>query len=71
MNDFDVPDGIDVLRVFCGPDGSNGNALGVVRDGRRYPDNDSRQALARKLGFSETVFVDDPERGTVDIRTPA
>ncbi|MFE0167116.1 PhzF family phenazine biosynthesis protein, partial [[Kitasatospora] papulosa] len=70
MNDFDVPDGIDVLRVFCGPDGSNGNALGVVRDGRRYPDNDSRQALARKLGFSETVFVDDPERGTVDIRTP-
>ncbi|MEU0132608.1 PhzF family phenazine biosynthesis protein [Streptomyces sp. NPDC006296] len=70
MNDFDVPDGIDVLRVFCGPDGSHGNAFGVVRDGRRYPDNDSRQALARRLGFSETVFVDDPERGTVDIRTP-
>ncbi|MDF6021480.1 PhzF family phenazine biosynthesis protein [Streptomyces sp. JH34] len=70
MNDFDVPDGIDVLRVFCGPDGGHGNALGVVRDGRRYPDDDSRQALARELGFSETVFVDDPERGTVDIRTP-
>ncbi|MFJ8750542.1 PhzF family phenazine biosynthesis protein [Streptomyces sp. NPDC102441] len=70
MNDFDVPEGIDVLRVFCGPDGGHGNALGVVRDGRRYPDNESRQALARKLGFSETVFVDDPERGTVDIRTP-
>ncbi|MET7364382.1 PhzF family phenazine biosynthesis protein [Streptomyces sp. NPDC005566] len=70
MNDYDVPDGIDVLRVFCGPDGRHGNALGVVRDGRRYPDNESRQALARRLGFSETVFVDDPERGTVDIRTP-
>ncbi|MGW1814588.1 PhzF family phenazine biosynthesis protein [Streptomyces sp. NPDC002125] len=70
MNDFDVPDGIDVLRVFCGPDGRHGNALGVVRDGTAYPDDDSRQALARKLGFSETVFVDDPERGTVDIRTP-
>ncbi|MEV3934146.1 MULTISPECIES: PhzF family phenazine biosynthesis protein [unclassified Streptomyces] len=70
MNDYDVPAGIDVLRVFCGPDGRHGNALGVVRDGRRYPDNESRQALARKLGFSETVFVDDPERGTVDIRTP-
>ncbi|MER5894294.1 PhzF family phenazine biosynthesis protein [Streptomyces sp. NPDC001876] len=70
MNDFDVPDGIDVLRVFCGPDGRHGNPLGVVRDGRRYPDNESRQALARRLGFTETVFVDDPERGNVDIRTP-
>lgn len=70
VNDYDVPAGIDVLRVFCGPDGRHGNALGVVRDGRRYPGNESRQALARKLGFSETVFVDDPERGTVDIRTP-
>ncbi|MFJ8884311.1 PhzF family phenazine biosynthesis protein [Streptomyces sp. NPDC102402] len=70
MNDYDVPAGIDVLHVFCGPDGRHGNALGVVRDGREYPDDGSRQALARKLGFSETVFVDDPERGTVDIRTP-
>ncbi|KPC84576.1 PhzF family phenazine biosynthesis protein [Streptomyces sp. NRRL S-4] len=70
MNDFDVPDGMDVLRVFCGPDGRYGNPLGVVRDGRGYPDDDSRQALARKLGFSETVFVDDPERGILDIRTP-
>ncbi|GAA2947797.1 PhzF family phenazine biosynthesis protein [Streptomyces flavovirens] len=70
VNDIDVPDGIDVLRVFCGPDGRHGNPLGVVRDGRRYPGNDARQTLARELGFSETVFVDDPERGTVDIRTP-
>ncbi len=29
-----------------------------------------RQALADELGYSETVFVDDPERGIVDIRTP-
>ncbi|WP_326697222.1 PhzF family phenazine biosynthesis protein [Streptomyces sp. NBC_01754] len=70
MNDFDVPEGIDVLRVFCGPDDRHGKPLGVVRDGRRFPGNDARQALARRLGFGETVFVDDPERGTVDIRTP-
>ncbi|MEU8676045.1 PhzF family phenazine biosynthesis protein [Streptomyces sp. NPDC048560] len=70
MNDFDVPDGIDVLRVFCGPDGRHGNALGVVREGGAYPDEASRQTLARTLGFSETVFVDDPERGRVDIYTP-
>ncbi|MFD3655377.1 PhzF family phenazine biosynthesis protein [Streptomyces sp. NPDC058620] len=70
MNDFGVPDGIDVLRVFCGPDGRHGNALGVVREGSAYPDETSRQALTRALGFSETVFVDDPERGRVDIHTP-
>ncbi|QNE77767.1 PhzF family phenazine biosynthesis protein [Streptomyces finlayi] len=70
MNDFGVPDGIDVLRVFCGPDGRHGNALGVVREGGAYPGEASRQTLARTLGFSETVFVDDPERGRVDIYTP-
>lgn len=61
---------IEVLRVFCAGDGRHGNPLGVVRDGHRYPDQASRQALAAELGFSETVFVDDPERGNVDIYTP-
>ncbi|MFE7772483.1 PhzF family phenazine biosynthesis protein [Streptomyces sp. NPDC057445] len=63
------PRGLDVLRVFCDADGGNGTPLGVVRDGRRYPDQGSRQVLARELGFGETVFVDDPERGVVDIHT--
>lgn len=62
--------GVDVLRVFCGPDGRHGNALGVVRDGSRVPGERARQELAGRLGFSETVFVDDPERGAVDIYTP-
>ncbi|MEV8531227.1 PhzF family phenazine biosynthesis protein [Streptomyces sp. NPDC051211] len=61
---------LDVLKVFCAGDGSHGNALAVVRDGRTCPDDDARQALAAELGYSETVFVDDPERGIVDIRTP-
>ncbi|KUJ41335.1 phenazine biosynthesis protein PhzC/PhzF [Streptomyces albus subsp. albus] len=64
------PADIDILRVFCGPDLRHGNALGVVRDGSRFPDEASRQALAKQLGFSETVFVDDPELGVVDIYTP-
>ncbi|GGV38566.1 hypothetical protein GCM10010277_25820 [Streptomyces longisporoflavus] len=63
-------DGLDVLRVFCGPDGRHGNELGVVRDGARVPGRDERQEYAAKLGFSETVFVDDPERGVIDIYTP-
>ncbi|MFC5718742.1 PhzF family phenazine biosynthesis protein [Streptomyces gamaensis] len=60
-----------VLRVFTGPDGTGGNPLGVVRDGAAVPDADARQRLAARLGFSETVFIDDPDRGKVDIRTPS
>ncbi|MET8813058.1 PhzF family phenazine biosynthesis protein [Streptomyces sp. NPDC004549] len=60
----------DVLRVFCGPTGGYGNELGVVRNGSLVPERDDRQELAAKLGFSETVFVDDPERGVIDIYTP-
>ncbi|MFV0136314.1 PhzF family phenazine biosynthesis protein [Streptomyces sp. HMX87] len=60
----------DVLRVFCAPNGGYGKELGVVRDGSVLPGQADRQAFAAKLGFDETVFVDDPERGVVDIRTP-
>ncbi|SCD91659.1 phenazine biosynthesis protein PhzF family [Streptomyces sp. LcepLS] len=62
--------GLDVLRVFCDAAGRHGNALGVVREGARFPGDAERQALAARLGYSETVFVDDPERGVLDIRTP-
>ncbi|MGW0824676.1 PhzF family phenazine biosynthesis protein [Streptomyces sp. NPDC002845] len=65
MTDFDV------LRVFCGPRGGYGNELGVVREGSVMPERGDRQAFAAKLGFSETVFVDDPERGVIDIYTPS
>jgi hypothetical protein len=74
VNELDRPGvsgELDILRVFCDGDGRHGNALGVVRDPSRHPDRASRQALAAELGFSETVFVDDPERGVVDIHTPA
>ncbi|MFD8788597.1 PhzF family phenazine biosynthesis protein [Kitasatospora sp. NPDC059599] len=60
----------EVLRVFCGPDGRHGNELGVVRAGAAVPERADRRRLARELGFSETVFVDDPERGEIDIHTP-
>lgn len=62
---------LDVVRVFVGPDGTGGSPLGVVRDGTAVPDSEDRQEIARRLGFSETVFVDDPARGEVDIYTPS
>ncbi len=61
---------VHVLRVFVGPDGEHGNPLGVVLDGPSVPE-DERQLIATALGFSETVFVDDPDRGELRIFTPA
>ena len=60
---------LHVLRVFTGPDGRGGNPLGVFLDGARIP-SDRRQAVAIDLGFSETVFVDDPQEGAIRIFTP-
>ncbi|MFC7245092.1 PhzF family phenazine biosynthesis protein [Catellatospora aurea] len=62
---------LHVLRVFCGPGGRGGNRLGVVSRGATVVGERQRLALAAKLGFSETVFVDDPDRGVVDIYTPS
>jgi predicted PhzF superfamily epimerase YddE/YHI9 len=61
---------LHVLRVFVAPDGGGGNPLGVFLDGAAVPE-ERRQAVAADLGFSETVFVDDPASGGVRIFTPA
>ena len=58
-----------VLKVFTGPDGRGGNPLGVVVDGAAVP-ADRRQDVARELGFSETVFVDEAADGRIRIFTP-
>jgi len=60
---------LHVLRVFCAPDGSGGNPLGVFLDGGAVSES-RRQAVAHRLGFAETVFVDDRERGVLRIFTP-
>lgn len=61
---------LTVLKVFVGPDGRGGNPLGVILDGAAVPAEDRRQALAARLGFSETVFVDDAATGAIRIFTP-
>lgn len=60
---------LHILRVFTGEDGSWGNPLGVFLDGAAVPES-RRQAVAHELGFSETVFVDDPGAGVCRIFTP-
>jgi predicted PhzF superfamily epimerase YddE/YHI9 len=60
---------LHVLRVFTDEDGEWGNPLGVFLDGTEVPEG-RRQAIAAELGYSETVFVDDRERGECRIFTP-
>ena len=60
---------LHLLRVFCADDGSGGNPLGVFMHGEEVPP-ERRQAVAADLGLSETVFVDDAERGEIRIFTP-
>lgn len=57
---------LHVLRVFCDSEGQFGSPLGVVLDGRAIP-LERRQPLAAELGFSETVYVDDPDTGQLRI----
>lgn len=64
---------VHVVRVFTDSEGRHGNPLGIV-DAAAVPASD-RQGLARRLNYSETVFVDVPSAPTestaVRIHTPA
>jgi predicted PhzF superfamily epimerase YddE/YHI9 len=60
---------LHVLRVFADEAGEHGNPLGVFLAGTDVPE-ERRQAVARELGFSETVYVDDPASGRCRIFTP-
>ncbi len=60
---------LHVLRVFVGDGDADGNPLGVFLDGGEVPEGE-RQGVAADLGFSETVFVEDPDRGRLRIFTP-
>jgi predicted PhzF superfamily epimerase YddE/YHI9 len=69
MSAREHPD-LEIVRVFTAPDGTWGNPLGVFLDGSAVPEEE-RQSVATELGFSETVFVDDLQRGEMRIFTPA
>jgi PhzF family phenazine biosynthesis protein len=59
-----------VVRVFTNEAGEYGNPLGVMLDTAKVPAAE-RQAIATRLNFSETVFVDDVATARLHIHTPA
>jgi predicted PhzF superfamily epimerase YddE/YHI9 len=61
---------VRVLRVFTDELGRHGNLLGVVLDSTGLTD-ESRQSIATRLGYSETVFIEDIESARLRLFTPA
>ena len=61
---------LHVLRVFVAAGGEHGNPLGLFVHGEEVRE-ERRQAVAADLGYSETVFVEDPGLGEMRIFTPA
>ncbi|WP_250289490.1 PhzF family phenazine biosynthesis protein [Frankia sp. CiP1_Cm_nod1] len=62
---------VRVVRVFTDQAGNHGNPLGVVEDAATIvPDPAHRQEIAARLGYSETVFIDDTATSTISIYTP-
>lgn len=61
---------ISILRVFINKDNKFGNPVGIIQDEKRAIDKTVRQAIAAKLNFSESVFIDNSETGTVSIYNP-
>jgi len=61
---------LHVLNVFTDEQGRLGNPVGVVLDGASWPEA-ARQELATRLGYSETVFIDDVEQASLQLFTPA
>lgn len=58
---------VRVVRVFTSAEGKYGNPLGVIEDGHSVPEPERRQSIAAELGFSESVFIDDPDTATIRI----
>lgn len=60
---------VEVVRVFVDHLEKHGNLLGVLLDPSGI-DAEARLAITRRLGFAETVFVDNLSDGLVEIYSP-
>jgi predicted PhzF superfamily epimerase YddE/YHI9 len=61
---------VHVVRVFVDERGGFGNPLGIVLDAGAL-DRARRQWIATRLGYSETVFLDDLSSGRLQLFTPS
>lgn len=61
---------VKVLNVFVNEKGEYGNPVGIVVDEQGELSSKERQKISAKLGFSESVFVDDVKARKVSIYNP-
>jgi predicted PhzF superfamily epimerase YddE/YHI9 len=59
-----------VMRVFTNKELEFGNHVGIVFDEERALSDKNRQEIAVKLGYSESVFVNDLQAGHISTYTP-
>src|SRR4051812_19780921 len=58
---------VHILRAFTDETGKFGDLAGVILDDGRQLSDARRLAIARQLGFGETVFVNDSELPDVSL----
>lgn len=61
---------IHTVRVFVNEKGEYGNPVGIILDEKRKVNSDERRKIAKKLGFSETVFINDLISRNISIYNP-
>lgn len=61
---------IHTVRVFVDEKGQFGNPVGIILDEENNIDKKECQKLATKLGYSESVFINDLNAGRVSIFNP-
>ncbi len=61
---------INVVRVFINEKREYGNPVGIILDEKQKIEAKERQIIAKKLGFSETVFINNIKAGKISIFNP-
>ena len=61
---------VHILRVFADGGSHFGNPVGILTDENITLTPEMRQSIASRLGYSETVFVDNPVLGIVSLYNP-
>lgn len=61
---------ITTVRVFVNNQNQFGSPLGVVVDKDQMVSAEDRQKIATRLNYSETVFIDDVQKGVIQVFSP-
>ncbi len=58
---------VNIVKVFVDKNGDFGSPTGIIVDEQKQLSTKRRQEITKKLGFSETVFINDIEKCDVSI----